>query len=178
MRVAILAGAALTAGLALAPGAHAQERPARSGAQSPPPRAQLEQRIRQRFATVLQERLQLSDEQARQLQATQRRFAERRRALLEQERDVRIGLRDELLSDSPSNQERVARLLDQMLAVQRQRISLVEEEQRELAGYLTPVQRAKYLALQDQLQRRLEEMRRHGRAGPPRRSERGTPPPR
>ena len=157
---------------------HGEAQVRREGEGAQPPRAELEQRVRQRFASVLQERLQLSDEQMRQLQASSRRFEGRRRTLLEQERDVRIGLRNELLAEGSANEQRVSRLLDQMIAIQRQRIMLVEEEQRELAGFLTPVQRAKYLALQDQLHRRMEDMRRQGGPGALRRGGRPAAPPR
>lgn len=136
-------------------------------------REQIEQRVRQQFARVVQDRLQLTDEQLRKLGETSRKYEARRRLLLEQERDARMGLRQELIAgDERANQDRVARLLDQLIQVQRQRIALVEEEQRELAGFLSPVQRAKFAALQEQLRKRMEERGRgqqQGRPGPRRR---------
>jgi Spy/CpxP family protein refolding chaperone len=125
-----------------------------------PRRAQLEQRVRQQFAAVVKERLALTDDQLRKLGETSRKYEERRRLLLAQERDARMGLRQELIAgDDRADQERVSRLLDQMVVVQRQRIQLFEEEQKELATFLTPVQRAKFAALQEQLRKRMEEMR-------------------
>lgn len=149
---------ALVAGLAVSS--------APAGAQRTPPdnarRAQLEQQIRQRLARTLKERVGLSDAQLEQVRAVNSQFEERRRILVEQERDIRIGLREEVMREEQANQERVSRLLDQAIEVQQHRLRLLEEEQRELAKFLTPVQRAKYMAIQEQLHRALEEMRRPG----------------
>jgi hypothetical protein len=125
-------------------------------------RAELEQQIRQRMARMLKERVGLDDAQFEKTVAVNRRFDERRRALVEQERDVRIGMRQEVMLEAQANQERVAQLLDQAIQVQRLRLQLMEDEQRALAEFLTPVQRAKYMAVQEQIHRALEEMRRPG----------------
>jgi hypothetical protein len=149
---------ALVAGLAAAS--------APAGAQRTPPdnarRVQLEQQIRQRLARTLKERVGLTDAQLEQVGAVNSQFEERRRMLVEQERDIRIGLREEVMREEQANQERVSRLLGQAIEVQQHRLRLLEEEQRELARFLTPVQRAKYMAIQEQLHRALEEMRRPG----------------
>jgi hypothetical protein len=80
---------------------------------------------------------------------------------------VRRDLREQLEAGDRADQKRVGELLDRLMTFQDQRFELVREEQRELAGYLTPVQRAKYLVMQEQLRRRVEEMRGRGRGGPP-----------
>lgn len=149
---------ALVAGLAaVSPPAGAQ-RTAPDNAR----RAQLEQQIRQRLARTLKERVGLTDAQLEQVGTVNSQFEERRRMLVAQERDIRIGLREEVMREEQANQERVSRLLDQAIEVQQHRLRLLEEEQRELAKFLTPVQRAKYMAIQEQLHRALEEMRRPG----------------
>ena len=127
-----------------------------------PRRAQLEQQVRQRMTRMLRERVGLSDEQFEQLVQLNRRFDTRRRALVEQERDVRIGLRQEILQEENADQDRVSRLVEQAIQVQRQRLQLLEEEQRALSQFLTPIQRAKYMAVQEQIHRAVEEMRRPG----------------
>ena len=139
---------------------------------APARREALEQRVRQRMAVVVKQRVGLSDEQMRRLGEVNREIETQRRLLHEQERDVRIGLRGEVMRGDSANQERVSRYLDQLIDLQRRRIDLISREQRELAGFMTPVQRAKYLAMQDQMRRRVEEMRRPGgragqRRGPP-----------
>ena len=136
-----------------------------------PDRAQLEQQIRDRIGTALKKNLNLTDDQFAKLQATNKRFEERRRLLVEQERDARMCMRDIMITGDTTNQARVSQALDRMLQVQRQRFELVEAEQKEVAGYLTPLQRARYLGMQEQMFRRVEALRQQGmnrgRAGGP-----------
>jgi hypothetical protein len=49
--------------------------------------------------------------------------------------------------------------LARLVQAQRKRADLLEAEQKELAGFLNPVQRAKYLALREQLQKRVAQLR-------------------
>ena len=150
--------------VAAAPPAAAQRPDAPRGGN----RQQLEQRVRERFADVVRRRVGLSDDQMRKLAQISERFEGQRRTLVEQERDVRIGLRSEVMAGDKANSERVSQLLDQMVRVQRERVALLEQEQRELATFMTPVQRARYLGVQDQVRRAIEEMRRRRDAGPAR----------
>ena len=143
-------------------------------------REALEQRVRERMAQVVKQRVGVTDAQMEKIGATNRKFEEQRRILVEQERDIRMGVREEVLAGEKANQERVARLLDQMVKVQRERLSLLEQEQRDLAVFLTPVQRAKYMAVQDQIRNRMDEMRQNregkGGAGRPRKGPGGIGP--
>ncbi|MEO7963708.1 MAG: Spy/CpxP family protein refolding chaperone [Gemmatimonadaceae bacterium] len=127
-----------------------------------PGRAALEQRFRERFGEVVKSRLSLSDGQMKQLTDVNRRFETRRRDLFQQERSVRREMRDVLTAgtEDQATQDRVARLLEQALKVQRQRLDLLEEEDRALVTFLTPVQRAKYFGMQEQMRRRIDDMRR------------------
>ena len=151
---------------------HAQ----RPGSDSAPAgRQALEQRVRQRMAAVVQQRLGLNADQMRRLGDVNRDMESQRRQLNQQERELRTGLRAEVTRGDSANQDRVARLVDQLIDVQRRRIDLVSREQRALAAFMTPTQRAQYLAIQDQLRRRMEDMRGRPRRGnPPRRA---NPPP-
>ena len=81
--------------------------------------------------------------------------------------------------DDQVNQTRVAELLDTVLRLQRSRLELVEREQRELATFLTPVQRARYQAFVDFVQRRMDDMDGRGgaRGGQPGGQGRGKRPP-
>ena len=125
-------------------------------------RAALEQRVRERLGRVVKEQLNLSDDQVTRLQQTNRKYERERIELVKQERDIRISMRSEVLSGDSADQAKVGTLIEQMLKVQRQRIEVVEREQRDLAEFLTPVQRVKYLVLQEQLRRRMEEFRQRG----------------
>ena len=135
-------------------------------------RDSLEARVRARMAQVLRSEVGLNDDQIRRLQATNRRFEGQRRELFEQERRVRIELRAAIeLGDSAQN-ARVGPLLDRTIQLQRQRLDLLEAEQKELATFLTPIQRAKLYGIEEQMRRRMQEMR---EAGPPGRRGQGTP---
>lgn len=122
-------------------------------------RPELEQQFRQRVAKLAQERLDLTDPQMAQLQQSNARFAPQLNQIVAQERETRRQLRLELTSPTP-NQQHVGVLLDQSLQLQKQRIGLVEQEQRDLARFMTPVQRARYVALQQQFRRRAQELSR------------------
>jgi hypothetical protein len=132
---------------------------ARAQMRTPVDRAQLEQQIRNRIGTQLKNQLKLTDDQFTKLQATNKGFEEKRRLLVEQERDARMSMRDLMLAGDTTNQAKVTGALDKMLQIQRQRFDLVEQEQKELAGYLTPMQRARFLGMQEQMRRRMDEMR-------------------
>ena len=127
-------------------------------------RAQLERRFRENFAAEVKQRLQLTDDQMTKLMGVNQRLDAQRRQLFQQERDARIGLRTELANpDDRVNQARVAELLEMVLRLQRSRLELVEREQRELSSFLTPMQRARYQAFVDFVQRRMDDM--DGRGG-------------
>jgi Spy/CpxP family protein refolding chaperone len=135
---------------------------------TPQERAELERKFRENFAAQVKERLQLTDDQMTKLMAVNQRLDAQRRPLFQQERDARIALRAELANpEDRINQARVAELLDTVLRVQRSRLDLVDREQRELAAFLTPVQRARFQAFVDFVQRRMDDMdgRRDGRGG-------------
>ena len=143
-------------------------------------RTEMVRRVRLNLSQLVRERLQLSDEQARRLAEFDRAMEVDRSRLMNRERTVRRDLRREVERGDSADQSLVGRLLDEMLALHRQRLDLMAREQRELGGFLTPVQRAKYVALQMELHRRVQGMRgRGGHGGPGRgvRIERRLPPP-
>lgn len=160
MRWRLLIAAGTVASLASgACRARAQDlEPARPGQAAP-----LRQQLAERVGQFVKRQLDLSDDQYRRLVEVNRRYAEPRRLLVEQERDARMGIRDELLRDQP-DQPRVDRLLRTMVDIQRQRIEIFEREQRDLAAFLTPVQRAKYAAIQEQIRKRVQQMQQRRRA--------------
>jgi len=124
-------------------------------------RQELERRFRDRSANIVRRELQLNDNQMSRLQAVNKQFGTQRAALFGEERRTRQALRAELMAPDP-NQQKVATLLDQLMGVSRRRFDILASEQRELATFLTPVQRAKYFGLQNQLRQRLEEVQRRG----------------
>ena len=135
--------------------------PARANAQRPV----LEQQLRQRMAAVTRQRLGLNDSQMSQLEQSNARFAPQLTQLIANERETRRQLRMELTSPTP-NQQHVSTLIDQTINLQKQRVGLVEAEQRDLARFMTPVQRAQYVALQSEFRRRAQEMARQNSKNP------------
>ena len=120
----------------------------------------LERQFRERFAEVVKRRLNLDEAQMQQLGRVNDRFERDRVMLLRNERRTRQALRAEVLAGDSADQKKVAGLLDELLTIQRRRLDLTESEQRELAAFLTPTQRAKYFGIQDELRQRLEHLRR------------------
>ena len=133
----------------------------------PPTRANLEQLVRERMAQVTRQRLDATDDQMAKLQATNLKFDEQRRILVAQERDIRMSLRDEMLRTDSTHQGHISALMDRLIKTQRQRADIQDAEQKELANYLTPLQRAKYFALEQQIRQRVTQMRQmqQGRGG-------------
>jgi protein CpxP len=120
-------------------------------------RPALEQQFRQRLAKLAQTRIGLTDAQMAQLEQSSARYAPQLSDLAAQERETRRQLRVELTATQP-NQQHVSDLLDASLRLQKQRIALIEAEQKDLGRFMTPVQRARYIALQQQFRRRTQEL--------------------
>jgi periplasmic protein CpxP/Spy len=130
----------------------------KASATSPKDRAALEQQFRERAAKVMQKRLGLTEAQMTQLEASNRKFGPQLAMLAAQERETRRLLRTEIANNNNADQKRVSDLLDASIRYQQQRITIVQAEQQDLARFMTPVQRARYLAFQGQLRRRTEEL--------------------
>ena len=134
-----------------------------------PQRAQMERQFQRNLWQIAQRQIGFTDEQMTRLQQTSRRFDGRRRALAVEERTLRATLRRELLSETKidgavtgdADQAVVASALDRVHEVQRERADLQIEEQRAFSAFMTPVQRARYAALQEHVRRRVEALRRN-----------------
>ena len=124
-------------------------------------RARIEADLRRGFSRAVREQLGLDDEEMRRLAVVTQRYAQERRTLHREEEGARDALR-RLTRDSAPDSAAVSAALRRWLDVQRKRVALLEGEQRELAVFLTPIQRAKFMALQEQVRRRVERRRRGG----------------
>ena len=94
-------------------------------------------------------RVGLSDPQMNQLIPINQRFEGQRRAILRQERETRLALRDAMRDSAEVDQGKITGYLDKLVQLQHQRVDLIEQEQRDLAQFMTPLQRARYTALQE-----------------------------
>jgi len=161
LRRLVVAGALSVGALALdGSPAEAQRAAGGGGPRVGQPRAKMEQQLRQRLWQIAKQRVGFSDAQMTQLERTSRSYDVRRRALAVEERAQRLALREELLRDTKADQDRVAKSLDRLHQLQRERVELQIAEQKEFATFMTPVQRAKYAALQEQVRRRVDSLRR------------------
>jgi hypothetical protein len=129
-----------------------------------PARGRLEQMVRARWMVVVRNRLGLTDAQAARLVESNRHFQAQRQQLNIGERGIRAEMRAQLTGGAQADDRRMAVLLDSLLDLQRQRLEVVRAEQRELSLFLTPTQRVRYLALQEQLRQRMEELRQRTQA--------------
>ena len=143
---------------------------AQRGGDKPLPKQQpLQRQVRQAFAGVLRRQLNLNDEQLKKLQDIDVKYQRQRTDVVRDERAARADLRTALGDSSATpDQGKVDGYLTRLIQAQRKRADLLEAEQKELSGFLNPVQRAKYLALREQLQKRIAALRAddgRGRAG-------------
>lgn len=139
-------------------------------------RAGLELQLRQKLARRARMELGLNQDQMVKLADVNGRFGQQQRALDQRENQTRQSLRQMLMETPSADQEkRVGDLHEQIMQMQRQRLDLMAAEQKELAGFMTNVQRVRFQALQENFRRQLQDGLRQ-QAGPP--GSRGGPPPR
>ena len=132
----------------------------RGGLRGQPPaeRQLLQRQVRQAFAKAVKRRLNLSDDQMRKLQSVDFKFERQRIALIRDERQARLGLKIAMDDSANVDQAKVEGYLSQLVKAQRTRADLLESEQKELAGFLNPLQRAKYFSMKERLNRRMQEL--------------------
>jgi hypothetical protein len=125
------------------------------------PRAEeLRRRIRERVAARIQQELNLTPDQMRRLRTTVGAYAGRRRDLAARQRSIRVALGGQLRPGGAASPDSVARLTDELMDLRVRYAESFRAEQRELAQYLDPVQRAKITLLRDRLTNRAQELRR------------------
>jgi len=126
--------------------------------------------IERRFAERVRTDLGLTDDQALQLKATQERFGVRRRELMRQQWLHRQALQCQMQPGVAAQPDSVRIHMDGLQAGRGEMLKLEQDEDREMAGYLTPVQRARFQFMRQRLMERANELRRgreeRGRMGP------------
>jgi len=149
-RIALVGATMLSASLAVPAYGQQPRLPARAGA----PRPALEQ-----LAQVVQRRLGLNADQAARLRETTGRFAAQRQQLMQRERETRRALRQATAAGDSADQKVIAQQIDALVRLQQQRVALVSDEQRELSAFMTPYQRAQFLAMQERAFRAAQQLR-------------------
>jgi Spy/CpxP family protein refolding chaperone len=125
---------------------------------------------RQAIEKLIRTQVQPTDDQMVKLRQIDQQYVPRRIQLDREEQQVRRDLRQAMLDSANVDQSKIGQLVDRMVTFPGRRAALMEEEQKSLAQVLSPLQRAKFNAIQEQLRRRIEQ----GRGGPP--PGRGRPP--
>jgi hypothetical protein len=124
-------------------------------------RQALQRQVRQAFSRAVRRRLNLNDDQMNKLQDVNRKYDVQRRDLLRTEREARQGLaatmQDSTLPDA-TRQARASQFMDQLVQSQRRRADLLESEQKELAGFLTPVQRGQFSAMRERFNLQVQQL--------------------
>jgi hypothetical protein len=128
----------------------------------------LRREIEERFAQRVQQELRLTPDQAARLRASQERFGAQRRSLMRRQWERRMALQDQMQPGVAANGDSVRKLMDGVQGGRAEMLRLDQDEDREMAGYLTPVQRARYQEMRARLHQRVNDMReqRRGRMGP------------
>ena len=133
-------------------------------------RQALARQVRQAFNGVVRRELDLNDQKWRQLQTVERRYQQQKAQVQRDEKDARVGLKaamEDTARTGGADQARISQYLDQLVQAQHRRAELLDAEQKDLASFLTPLQRAKYQALREQLNSRVQAIRRGAAPGAP-----------
>ncbi len=130
----------------------------------------LRERVERRFSERIKEELSLTDEQAVKLKGVAKENGSRRRELRRRERALYAAIDQQLEAGEQADQDSVARMTREMLDLRVEYAQSLRDEMGKLT-FLTPVQRAKLMAMRDRLLHRVYEMREdhrgyrhHGRA--------------
>jgi hypothetical protein len=121
---------------------------------------ELRRRVRERFTARIRAELNLTPDQMQRLRGTVGTYAGQRRELEASQRSLREALGGQLRPGVAANPDSVARLTDELMDVRVRFAESFRSEQRELARFLDPVQRAKITLLRDRLTNRARELRR------------------
>jgi len=122
-------------------------------------RQRLMQMIQERFAQRVKLELGLTDQQMERLRTVLRENRDRRLQVQERERDLQRAVNEQMRPGIAADQDSLSRLLDAIAANHVARDQLDQQEQRELAQFLTPVQRARLLYMRQMLLQRIESIR-------------------
>ena len=146
------------------------ERQAQRNDSAQPPlgeRALLQRQVRQAWIGNVRRQLNLNNEQMRTLNQVNTKYDRQRLDIQRDERQARLGLKAAMEDTVAADQNaRIEQQMNALVGAQRRRADLFENEQKELAGFLTPLQRARYSVMQERLQQRLQQLRQNQQAAP------------
>jgi hypothetical protein len=134
-------------------------------------RQELVRRVRQAYNEAVKKELDLNDDKWHQLQDMDRRYQQQRQQVQRDEKAARLGLKS-VMEDSARvggvDQAKISEYMDQLVQAQHRRAEILDAEQKELATVLTPLQRAKYQGMREQLNQRIRQLQQqNARSGEP-----------
>jgi len=127
--------------------------------------AQLRQQIEQRFREIVRQRLALTDDQDAKLRATQEKYRTQRQPLFQRQFAVNQALDDQMRPGIAANPDSVRRMMDERQQIRGRLFQVDQDEDREMSGYLTPVQRAQFQMLRGRFIQRISELRQQRQRG-------------
>ncbi|MEK9501098.1 hypothetical protein [Gaopeijia maritima] len=125
--------------------------------QGPPDgREHLEQRVRDRFDSLIRNELAIDESTAVRLRETMESFIPERRALGMRNGELRRRLRE---LDAVLPPVEAKEILDDLIEVQEAEVSLFAREQARILEFLSPGQLLRFYALRDQFEERVRRLR-------------------
>ena len=127
--------------------------------------AQLRQQIEQRFHEIVRQRLALTDDQDAKLRSTQEKYRSQRQPLFQRQFAVNQALDDQMRPGIAANPDSVRRMMDERQQIRGRLLQVDQDEDREMSGYLSPVQRAQFQMLRGRFIQRISELRQQRQGG-------------
>ena len=121
----------------------------------------LRSRIEERFASRVQRELGLNDDQTSKLRATSETFGARRRDLRAREFALKEALMGQLRPGVAAKQDSVTKLTDALINLRIASAQAAQDEMKDMAKYLNPVQRARLLLMRERFYDRVKEAHGH-----------------
>jgi hypothetical protein len=149
----------LSLAVLLAPSLSAQQRDSGRAQMDTVEAGRLRARIESTFTRRVQQDLNLSQDQAAKLRTTQERFGARRRDLMQQQLARRRALEGQMQPGIAANSDSVRKLMDGIQTGRADMLKVEQDQDREMSGYLNPVQRARYQQMRERLMQRVGELR-------------------
>lgn len=163
MRQLILAGLALILAVPATAQSPRPPAPARTtpdtSAAAAAQRAELQGRIERNFIARANEELGLTEAQSTRLVEIERRIADRRRLIERETRRINEALSNELRPGIAANERVVTTSLDSLGALRVNYAQVFRDEQKDLSGFLTPVQRAQFYRMRERMIGRVADVR-------------------
>lgn len=137
-----------------------ERRMMRQERQNPDRAAMMRAQIEERFGQAIRNQLGLNDQQMDRLRAATRANEDRHRDFNRREADMFRAAMEQMKPGVAARQDSLAHLLDGIAALRVQRAQSDQQELRELAQFLNPLQRVQLLMMRRNLMNRVQQIRR------------------